>query len=223
MDRFIQCQDIGAAKLLDHDTCTLCSIVKIDVKIVEDGGQTIIMRNVRISFSSRFKGKFFTPIPLKCSNVFFLRLWSTPNWGILHCLLIIILSCHFRPAQMSLGLSQPRSTLSSCDQTGNTWLLHLLHSFCQMFLLDMTMQLIGCFCIASVETRTLNPSMMWYVPIFLFDLEKSTWYFLSPLNFHLNGPTSSMTHHTLNTLRHYSAPQQTLEVLKSTSLHLKII
>ena len=156
MDRFIQCQDIGAAKLLDHDTCTLCSIVKIDVKIDEDGGQTIIMRNVRISFSSRFKGKFFTLIPLKCSNVFFLRLWSTPNWGILHCLLIIILSCHFRPAQMSLGLSQPRSTLSSCDQTGNTWLLHLLHSFCQMFLLDMTMQLIGCFCIASVENPNLK-------------------------------------------------------------------
>ena len=156
MDRFIQCQDIGAAKLLDHDTCTLCSIVKIDVKIDEDGGQTIIMRNVRISFSSRFKGKFFTPIPLKCSNVFFLRLWSTPNWGILHCLLIIILSCHFRPAQMSLGLSQPRSTLSSCDQTGKIWLLHLLHSFCQMFLLDMTMQLIGCFCIASVENPNLK-------------------------------------------------------------------
>ena len=37
---------------------------------------------------------------------------------------------------------------------------------------------------------------MWCVPIFLFDLEKSTWYFLSPLNFHLNGPTSSYFEYT---------------------------
>ena len=104
------------------------SIVKIDVKIVEDGGQTIIMRNVRISYHvSRGSSSHWYH-------------WSVPM-SFSSDLLIIILSCHFRPAQMSPGQSQPRSTLSSCDQTGKILLLHLLHSFWQMFLLDMTMQL----------------------------------------------------------------------------------
>ena len=141
--------------MVHHDICTFCSLVKIDVKIVEDGGQTIItMRNVRNSFSSRFKEKFFTLIPLKGSNISFLRHcffyghWECyyQNRSILNCFLNIILSCHFRPAQMLPGKSQPRSTLSSCDQTRKYLLLHLLHSFWQMFLLDMT--------------RTLNSLMM---------------------------------------------------------------
>ena len=143
--------------MVHHDTCTFCSLVKIDVKIVEDGGQTIIMRNVRNPFSSRFKEKFLTLIPLKGSNISFLRHWFLgacyyQNRSILNCLLNIILSCHFRPAQMLQGKSQPRSTLSSCDQTRKYLLLHLLHSFWQMFLLDMT----ACFYIAWVENPNLK-------------------------------------------------------------------
>ena len=146
-------------------TCTFCSLVKIDVKIVEDGGQTIIMRNVRNPFSSRFKEKFLTLIPLKGSNISFLRHWFLgacyyQNRSILNCLLNIILSCHFRPAQMSLGQSQPRTTLSSCDQTRKHLLLHLLQSFWQMFLLDMTMQLYpdndGMFLYCLVENPNLK-------------------------------------------------------------------
>ena len=116
----------------------------------------------------------------------------TACWTSSSVVIFVQLKCHWDKANLAphfLHVIRQENIYSStcCRVSGKcfSWIWR-----CN-FILTMT----ECFCIASLKTRTLNPSM-WYVPIFLFDFVKSTWYFLSPLNFHLNGPTSYFVYTT---------------------------